>query len=664
MDNLIIEWPYPVNYGKVNEVETDVLIIGGGIAGSWAAIKASERGVKVSIVEEMDVFSAGPAGCDHWHFAYTNPACKVSPDEVIEAAERAPPLLTPPLGFAEYIAMMESYDALLELEKMGAKVRDTEDEFKGAPFRDEETKLLFAYDYDERSVIRVWGQTFRQALYQEIMRRRIQLFNRVLVTSLLTEDGKIGSRVVGAMGVHTRTGEFFVFRAKATVLCTGAVDHSNRFLGYFGYTFNSHHAPSMSGAGLVMAFNAGAEVMPPTRLVWYLQGTTPSYSTGNPFNTWYPCTIVDAKGKEIPWIDDATGRKLSSFEDRVHYARFRGFKFLPPPGYPMAAPISHSSQGFKEFIEGVQKGEYILPLYADLSSMPEHERRAIFGLMIPQEGKCWILYRNLTQGGFDPNKDMLQCYWTGMNIRDWLHENPLLHFLDPFSLAGGYSFFMDGGIWHDWDFKTSLEGLYVAGDISLLKGHAGAAVSGRWVGAKAAEYAKKSSLGNVDWNQVDTERKRVYAPAMREGRVGVDWKSINTAICTVMRTYVYPALVHPILHNESRQELLKIALTWLKELEEGEVKKLIARNPHELTRTLETLNILANSKLIILYNLKRIQEANVSKEKMRGEVSQPHMTMLLKEEGKIEFKKYPPKWWLLPPYAPTYRENYERHKPW
>ena len=32
----IPEWPYPVNYGKVNEVKTDVLVIGGGVAGCRA----------------------------------------------------------------------------------------------------------------------------------------------------------------------------------------------------------------------------------------------------------------------------------------------------------------------------------------------------------------------------------------------------------------------------------------------------------------------------------------------------------------------------------------------------------------------------------------------------------------------------------------------------
>ena len=45
----------------------------------------------------------------------------------------------------------------------------------------------------------------------------------IVVTSLLTEGGKQGGRVVGATGVNTRTGEFYVFKSKATIIATSGV---------------------------------------------------------------------------------------------------------------------------------------------------------------------------------------------------------------------------------------------------------------------------------------------------------------------------------------------------------------------------------------------------------------------------------------------------------
>lgn len=50
MDMPFKKWPYPVEYGKAYQVETDVLFIGGGIAGCHGAISAAKRGAAVAVV--------------------------------------------------------------------------------------------------------------------------------------------------------------------------------------------------------------------------------------------------------------------------------------------------------------------------------------------------------------------------------------------------------------------------------------------------------------------------------------------------------------------------------------------------------------------------------------------------------------------------------------
>ena len=122
--------------------------------------------------------------------------------------------------------------------------------------------------------------------------------------------------------------------------------------------------------------------------------------------------------------------------------------------------------------ERIKKGEFVLPFYADLPGMPEHERRAIWGLMIGNEGKTRIpIYDTYGKAGFDPDKDMLRCsvmppdqytfspWWLAYGPRQWRD--------------GGFN--AGGGLVFDWDLKTSLEGLYVAGQQTAGGNHALAA---------------------------------------------------------------------------------------------------------------------------------------------------------------------------------------------
>jgi hypothetical protein len=44
-------WPYPVRYDQEQEIDTDVLVIGGGIDGCWAAVSAGRQGLKVVLAE-------------------------------------------------------------------------------------------------------------------------------------------------------------------------------------------------------------------------------------------------------------------------------------------------------------------------------------------------------------------------------------------------------------------------------------------------------------------------------------------------------------------------------------------------------------------------------------------------------------------------------------
>jgi len=44
-------WPYPVNYGKENELSADVLVVGGGTSGATAAITSAREGMSTVLLE-------------------------------------------------------------------------------------------------------------------------------------------------------------------------------------------------------------------------------------------------------------------------------------------------------------------------------------------------------------------------------------------------------------------------------------------------------------------------------------------------------------------------------------------------------------------------------------------------------------------------------------
>jgi hypothetical protein len=404
-----------------------------------------------------------------------------------------------------------------------------------------------------------------------------------------------------------------------------------------------------------MAWNVGAEVTLMERSMPRTRGGGfgyPTFSTGGSGATLFACTMVDANGKEIPWID-RDGNVLTTVSQRYRPApgqkwilRSASGLYLPLPEneyvfYEQRGPVDTSR--LPDFRKRVENGEYKLPLYADFPSMPEHERRAIFGLMVGQEGHTWIVYTNLTQAGFNPDTDLLQSYML---------------------MSGGPTTWrsvgmVQGGLVVDWDLKTNLPGLYTAGrQVFGSDNHSNAATTGRWAGAKAADYARQASNPVIDRGQVAGEKVRVYAPLRRTD--GVEWKELNAGICRVMQEWC---------GDRKSEELLKIGLVWLKELREGEATKAYARNPHELMRVLESFTILTVGEMILHACLAR-KASNKWLHFYRTdypEVDPPewdkYITIRL-ENGAVKTRELPLFYWLKPPNAPTYKENYEKFKPW
>ena len=562
------DWPYPVRFDQEQEVDTDVLVIGGGIAGCWAAISAARQGLRVALVEKGDTIRSGSGGpgCDHWCNAPANPLSNVDVDEwAVHMAER--PYSN---GIGIQIQCREDWDTLLEMEQMGGKIRDTSNEYVGAQGRDDKTRLMISPRYTvvhsylpgtikpttfqsnpdhklNNVVIRVWGTTFKPALKKECKRLGVNIFDRVMGTSLLTENGAQGGRVIGATGVNNRTGEFMVFKSKATVLSTAGAGSlwllSTELGGY-----SNMHSRTMCGDGTVMAWRAGAALttMERTGMIGIATGLKHKWYSGAGDASYENVPIVDANGKRVPF---------------------------PIQGWEDAGAMAPAPQVMDAVRKGVMSGEYALPFYGDFPSMSDVERRVTWKLMLGEESTTKVIMDTFNEAGYDESRDLLQSYRfiEGASLPQWRD-------------AGSH-----GGIVVDWDLKTTLDGLYAAGtQMFSPEDHSYCAATGRYAGRKAAAYARQAGQAGISREQVEREKARVYAPVKRSG--GIEWKELHAGIARVMQYYA----------SEFKTEsLLNMGLGALRKIEEESLPLLFAHDPHKLMRTLEDTSLLTYAQIIV-----------------------------------------------------------------
>ena len=649
------EWPYPIDYSQTEEIIADVLVIGGGVAGLQAAINAARLGAKVAVLERGHAKRSGRggSGVDHWHGAVTNPCSRVTPEQYTMACYNSMKGWTG--AHVRYIITKESWDTLLECEQMGIQIRDVRDEFKGANFRDEETRLMFAYDYYHRHVIRVWGWDIKPKLYAEAVRLGVNIYNRMMPTALLTAEGEQGTRVVGATAVNTRTGNFNIFRSRATVIATGG---SVSRLAFFAPELTASGSMSdmnAAGVGQSLGWKAGAEIVNAeasghNRMSGL--GYAP-YSMGGAHNTYHGTPIVDNDGNEVPW-KDPFGNELKTVEDR----------FLPQPGHEFILgdgigigaylPQYHSNELATDLPELLRQGKFRLPLYADLTKLSEHERRAIFGMMVGNEGKTRVaVYEAMTQAGFDPEKDLFQA--PVMPVEGYGHSN----FWGAGVNAPANMRTMSGGSYlTDWNLRSNLEGLYVGAGGDLFGGgcHGESHTTGRYAGKRAALYARQAPEPVADTAQIEKEREQAYQ-ATRNSREGNGWKEINGAIARIMRDYC---------GRYKNETTLNLGLRLLNELKNNELDSACASNPHELGRLLECHSLLSVGEMIFKASLAR-KASHTGMDFIRldyPDLNPPEWNKLMpihQENGKAVTRQVPLDFHLKAPYAATLEENYVKH---
>lgn len=190
--------------------ETDVLVVGSGIAGLFAAVKAHDAGAKVLMISKGRLGTSGQTPFARGIFAWDPATAGMSLDEFTES---------------------------VSLSAIGTN------------------NPIFTRQMAEHSLARVnelreWGffesKLFYNSFNKPIEERNIPVLERVMVTNLLKENGKIA----GVAGFSLDDAKVHVIRAKSVILCTGAG----------GFKPNGFPICDLTHDGSVMAYDIGARV--------------------------------------------------------------------------------------------------------------------------------------------------------------------------------------------------------------------------------------------------------------------------------------------------------------------------------------------------------------------------------------------------------------------
>jgi succinate dehydrogenase/fumarate reductase flavoprotein subunit len=235
---------------KSNDIlSTDVLVVGGGIAGLMAAISAAENGAKVMVAEKANTKRSGSGATGNDHFCcyipeIHGPDIKPIVKEVLESLVGG---YHDPSHTVKYLE--QSFDRVKNWDDWGIAMRPTGKwEFIG-----------HAFPGRPRVWLKYAGHNQKPVLTKQAKDRGVTIVNHMPITDVIAHDG----RVVGALGLNVKGEEPVLqpIQAKAVILATGSASRLYPPQGTPGWLFNVAFCPSCTGAAQAQAYRAGAKLV-------------------------------------------------------------------------------------------------------------------------------------------------------------------------------------------------------------------------------------------------------------------------------------------------------------------------------------------------------------------------------------------------------------------
>ena len=557
---------------KTIQVACDILVVGGGMAGCGAVYEARYwgRDLKVVCVEKANIERSG---------AVAQGLYAINCYMGMQWGENQPE------DFVRYASndLMGLVREDLAYD-IGRHVDSTVHMFEdwGLPMmRDPETGR---YQREGKWQIMIHGESYKPIVAEAARKAATEVYNRIMVTHLLV-DKRDPNRAAGAVGFNVRTGDFYVFRAKAVIVAAGGASHIFK--------------PRSVGEGMG--------------------------------RTWYaPWSSASAYGLPIQ-----IGTKMTQMENRIVLTRFKD-------GYgPVGAYFLH----LKTYTQNAYGEEYESRWYEDTRKLVGDyvDRHPV-----PTCLRNHALLKELAHGGGpirmvtteafqDPHKETVgwenflgmtigqAVVWASQNI-DPKHTNPELTTSEPYVMG---SHATCSGAWasgpedyappeYRWGYNrmTTTNGLFGAGDASGGTPHkfsSGSFTEGRIAAKAAVNYI--IDVGDeplVDETEIGRLKTEIFKP-LDNYAIGRN----EIVAGTVSPSYILP--LHALQRLEklmdeycggitvnymTNEPLLNRGLE-LMEMLKDDARHIGAEDLHQLQRTWEFRHRLLASESVMQHTLFR-----------------------------------------------------------
>jgi succinate dehydrogenase/fumarate reductase flavoprotein subunit len=226
-------------------LETDVFVMGGGLAGCFAAVQAKKGNMDVILADKNYV---GKSGCSHFarDFMVFNEDWGDDYETWMKQFTR----------IGEYIVdhhwvdviLRESYARYLDLISWGFTFY-LKDESIGFPEPGVEPKRILCRPtkYRYTTLIAKYGVRNKMLIARKKVKASgCKILDRIMITDIVKKEG----RIVGVVGFDTTNGDYYHIKTKAVVIASGGLGFKG---AAFGIQFNT-------GDGLGMGYRAGAAV--------------------------------------------------------------------------------------------------------------------------------------------------------------------------------------------------------------------------------------------------------------------------------------------------------------------------------------------------------------------------------------------------------------------